>query len=73
VISKSRSDKGLDLLLNKSETVERTTNNNRPYGWLWEIAGATNPINDILSPRDSQRAAQAIRLTTRWLRSYKTN
>ena len=28
-----------------------------------KIAVATNPINDILSPRDSQRAAQAIRLT----------
>jgi hypothetical protein len=38
-----------------------------------KIAVATDPINDILSPRDSQRAAQAIRLTTRWLRSYKTN
>ena len=29
MISKSRSDKGSDLLLNKSETVERTTNNKK--------------------------------------------
>ncbi len=44
-----------------------------PYAGFGKIAVATDPINDILPPRDSQRLAQAVRLTTRWLRSDKTN
>jgi hypothetical protein len=52
---------------------QQTTTDLNPMPGFGKIAVATNRINDILSPRDSQRAAQAIRLTTRWLRSYKTH